>query len=46
MTRARLIGGLLVACLLLALSGCGNKGPLVLPEKDKEEAQKTQDVTE
>ncbi len=24
-------------CLLLALGGCGNKGPLVLPEKDEQE---------
>ncbi len=25
---------LLCACLLLALSGCGNKGPLELPEEE------------
>jgi predicted small lipoprotein YifL len=28
---------LLACCLLLALSGCGNKGPLVLPEEEEEE---------
>ena len=36
---------LLCGCLLLSLGGCGNKGPLVLPEEEeeKEERQKTQD---
>ncbi len=28
---------LVCVCLLLALGGCGNKGPLVLPEEDKQE---------
>ena len=35
MIRIRLIGFLTCCCLLLALSGCGNKGPLVLPEEEK-----------
>ena len=34
MTGHSLISGVLVACLLLALAGCGNKGPLFLPEDD------------
>jgi len=34
---------LLACCLLLALSGCGNKGPLVLPEED-EEVEKSESV--
>ncbi|MCP4875642.1 MAG: lipoprotein [Gammaproteobacteria bacterium] len=38
MTCQRIINGLVCCCLLLALSGCGNKGPLVLPE---EEAKKS-----
>jgi len=37
MMRARLIAGLLLGCLLLALSGCGNKGPLFLPEQDQQQ---------
>jgi predicted small lipoprotein YifL len=36
MTRFRITSWLLCCCLLLALSGCGNKGPLVLPEEDEE----------
>ncbi|HUV22569.1 MAG TPA: lipoprotein [Gammaproteobacteria bacterium] len=38
--RCRLIIGLLLGCLLLALSACGNKGPLV-PAED-EQQQKTE----
>jgi predicted small lipoprotein YifL len=34
---------LLCCCLLLALSGCGNKGPLVLPEEEQKARQKTRD---
>ena len=30
------------ACLLAALSGCGNKGPLVLEEDDQEKKQQRQ----
>jgi len=44
MTRLRLASCLLLGCLLLALSGCGNKGPLVMPEE--EEQQKTDSATE
>ena len=32
---------LICVCLLLALGGCGNKGPLVLPEEDQEQQKKT-----
>jgi len=45
MTRPRILACLLLGCVLLALSGCGNKGPLVLPE-DEEQQQKTTDATE
>ena len=36
MMRIRIITWLLCCGLLLALSGCGNKGPLVLPEEEQE----------
>ena len=42
MTRTALITGLLLGCLLLALSGCGNKGPLVLPEDDEQQKKETE----
>ena len=35
MNAQRLIGCLLCCCLLLTLGGCGNKGPLVLPEAEE-----------
>lgn len=44
MTRLRIITCLLLGCLVLGLSACGNKGPLFLPED--EEQKKTQDATE
>jgi len=44
MTRLRIVTCLLLGCLLLALSACGNKGPLVLPEKEKQ--QKIESTTE
>ena len=44
MMRRKLSIGLLLACLLLTLSACGNKGPLVLPED--EEQQKTEPQVE
>jgi len=44
MTRLRLVTCLLLGCLLLTLSACGNKGPLYLPEED--EQQKAEDETE
>lgn len=40
MNRFKLTCWLLCGCLLLVLSGCGNKGPLVLPEEE-EEGKKT-----
>jgi predicted small lipoprotein YifL len=40
----KLVTGLLLGCLLLALSACGNKGPLVQAEDD--EKQKTETSTE
>ena len=44
MMRRRLAFILMLGCLLLALSGCGNKGPLV--PADDEEWHKTQKRTE
>ena len=44
MKHRRLIVALLLGCLLLALSSCGNKGPLV--PADDEEWHKTQKRTE
>ena len=35
MKRSALINCLLCCCLLLALSGCGNKGPLELPAEEE-----------
>lgn len=47
MMRAKLTGAVLLACLLLGLSACGNKGPLVLPEApEEEEQQKTEPAVE
>jgi len=44
MSRHAIARCLLACCLLLALSGCGNKGPLVLPEE--EEVEKKESVNE
>ena len=44
MTHLRITTCLLLGCLLLALSACGNKGPLVMPQE--EERQKTESATE
>jgi predicted small lipoprotein YifL len=44
MIQNRLRIGLLLGCLLLALSACGNKGPLV--QAEDEEQQKTETGTE
>ena len=44
MMHRRLTVLLLLGCLLLALSGCGNKGPLVQAEDEKQ--QKNQPETE
>ena len=35
----RLSVWLLCCCLLLALSGCGNKGPLELPEDEQKKSK-------
>jgi predicted small lipoprotein YifL len=35
MTSIKVTSWLICCCLLLALSGCGNKGPLVLPEEEE-----------
>ncbi len=39
MSLTRVTSGLLCCCLLLVLSGCGNKGPLVLPEEDPKKSK-------
>jgi predicted small lipoprotein YifL len=44
MMHRRLTVIMLLGCVLLALSGCGNKGPLVQAEDEKQ--QKTQPQTE
>jgi len=44
MSRQAIVSCLLACCMLLALSGCGNKGPLVLPEEEKEEIEKSESV--
>ncbi len=42
MNLSRITSWLLCCCLLLALSGCGNKGPLVLPEEEEEKKAKNE----
>ncbi len=44
MNRPVIARYLLACCLLLALSACGNKGPLYLPEE--EEVEKKDSVNE
>jgi predicted small lipoprotein YifL len=39
MKAFRISGWLICCCLLLALSGCGNKGPLVLPDDEPEKSK-------
>lgn len=39
MNGLKITSCLICCCLLLALSGCGNKGPLVLPEGEEEKKQ-------
>ncbi len=39
MMRNRIINGLICFGLLLVLSGCGNKGPLELPEEEEKKTQ-------
>ena len=39
MSRRRITSFILCGCLLLALSGCGNKGPLVLPEETEKKTK-------
>jgi predicted small lipoprotein YifL len=38
MTQVKFTSWLICCCLLLALSGCGNKGPLVMPEEDEKKS--------
>ena len=42
MTLRGILSFLLCGCLLLALSGCGNKGPLVLEEDEQEKKEQRQ----
>lgn len=42
MTGVRITSWLICCCLLLALSGCGNKGPLVLPEEEEQKKSKSE----
>jgi len=46
MIHRRLTVALLLGCLLLALSGCGNKGPLVHPQDEKQQKTQTEAETE
>ena len=39
MMGVRITSWLICCSLLLALSGCGNKGPLVLPEEEEEKSK-------
>ena len=39
MNLTRIANCFLCCCLLLALSGCGNKGPLVLPEDEQKKSK-------
>lgn len=39
MSRLGFTGWLLCCCLLLALSGCGNKGPLELPQDEQKKSK-------
>ena len=40
MTLKRMTSWLLCCCILLALSACGNKGPLVLPEEEQKKRKR------
>ena len=40
MNRFGLTAWLLCCCLLLTLSGCGNKGPLVAPAEEQEKSKR------
>lgn len=39
MSRLGITSWILCGCLLLALSGCGNKGPLVPPEEEEKKTK-------
>lgn len=41
MTSIKVTSWLICCCLLLVLSGCGNKGPLVLPEEEEKRKSET-----
>jgi predicted small lipoprotein YifL len=38
MIKVRITSWLICCCLLLTLSGCGNKGPLVMPEEEEKKS--------
>lgn len=42
MKGVKITSWLICCCLLLALSGCGNKGPLVLPEDEEQKKSKSE----
>jgi predicted small lipoprotein YifL len=42
MKGVKITSWLICCCLLLALSGCGNKGPLVLPEEEEQKKSKSE----
>ena len=42
MTGFKITSWLICCCLLLALSGCGNKGPLFLPEEEEQKKSKSE----
>jgi len=39
MMQVKIIHGLICCCLLLTLSGCGNKGPLVPPDEEPKKSK-------
>ena len=39
--KVRATGWLLCLCLLTALTGCGNKGPLELPDEETEKRERS-----
>lgn len=41
MILKRTTGWLLCCCLLLTLAGCGNKGPLELPDDEQQKKSRT-----
>ena len=41
MNRSRFTAWLLAGCLLLTLGACGNKGPLELPEEERQKKSRS-----